>query len=244
MTGVEDVEAGNRTYNKVYSRSFLSLFYDVYVLKFNMGCIWGCPTNSVLIPFFNGNFSRNHLDCGVATGYILAKILQSRFRKNSRQHLTLLDINPNSLRAAEGRILSVTTSTKTRVVEADVTKQPPEALKGAKFDSIAMMNLFHCIPGGKSKLEAIKTYKELLNDDGVLSGCTILGINHSTGWLVSLYLKWYNDWWKVFNNWTDTREDIEDVLSHEFGEVETTVVGMMLLFRATKPRRISGDLLV
>ncbi|CAM1502594.1 Fc.00g073700.m01.CDS01 [Cosmosporella sp. VM-42] len=238
-----DSQTGSRTYATVYSRSFLSIFYDHYVLGFNMRFIWGCPTSSVLLPFFSENLSRNHLDCGVATGYFPAVALGRPFRKRSKHRLTLLDLNPNPLRAARGRVLSQATATEVQCVEADVTEPPPKALEGAQFDSISMFNLFHCMPGGKQKLKAIETFKDLLSDDGVLAGCTVLGPKHSPSWITTLYLRWYN-WWGVFNNMDDNREDIEVALEKAFGEVETYLVGVTLLFWARKPRRTSGEVLV
>ncbi|KAF7563940.1 hypothetical protein G7046_g190 [Stylonectria norvegica] len=240
-------QTGHRTYATVYSRSFLSVFYDQYVLGFNMRFIWGCPTGSVLLPFFSENFSRNHLDCGVATGYFPAAALERPFRTHSKQHLTLLDLNPNPLRAAQNRVLSRTTATEIQCIEADVTEPPTKALQDSRFDSISMFNLFHCMPGGTAKLRAIETFKELLSDDGVLAGCTVLGPTQSTSWITTLYLRWYN-WWGVFNNWDDRREDFEEALEQAFDDVETCVVGVTLLFRARKPRRthalLSSEVLV
>lgn len=124
-------------------------------------------------------------------------------------------------------------------MEADVTEPTPESLKGSHFDSISMFNLFHCMPGGKDKFKAIANFKDLLSDDGVLAGCTVLGPKASPSWLTTLYLKWYN-WWGVFNNWDDTQEDVTAVLDEAFAEVETWLVGVTLLFRAQKPRRSGG----
>jgi ubiquinone/menaquinone biosynthesis C-methylase UbiE len=234
----ELAESGNRTYATVYSPSFLSLVYDKYVLGFNMRYIWGCPTSSILRPFFSENFSQKHLDCGVATGYFPATALKHPWRSNSKQLLTLVDINPNPLNAAKTRVLSLTTATEVQCVEADATEPPPKSLQDVKFNSISMFNLFHCMPGGTEKLKAIRNFKEILNDDGVLSGCTVLGKKHSRNWFTTLYLKWYNKW-GVFNNWNDNRDDIQQALEQEFEEVETWIIGMTLLFRATKPKRDS-----
>ncbi|CCF43668.1 methyltransferase [Colletotrichum higginsianum] len=227
----------NAAYGAVYSPSFLTLFYDKYVLGFNMRYIWKCSTNDVLLPFFAENFSRNHLDCGVATGWFPAAALARPFRADSKQHLTLLDLTANPLRAAKARVLAVATNTDVRCVEADVTEPPPKQLLGERFDSISMFNLFHCMPGGRAKLRALGMYKELLSDDGVLSGCTVLGPNASTGWLTRFQLRWYNKWWGIFHNWDDEKEHVQEALDHEFEEVETWVIGQLMLFRAKKPRK-------
>ncbi|WYZ34173.1 hypothetical protein EsH8_I_000449 [Colletotrichum jinshuiense] len=225
----------NDNYVSTYSPSFLTIFYDKYVLGFNMRYIWGCPTDDILVPFFSENFSRNHLDCGVATGFFPAVALARPFRANSKQRLTLLDLNPNPLRAAKNRVLAVSTTTEVSCVEADVTEPLPKALQGERFDSISMFNLFHCMPGGKGKLRAFGLYKELLNEDGVLSGCTVLGPSETKSWITKFYLRWYNKWWGVFNNWEDKREDVQAALTQEFEEVETWLIGNTLLFRAKKP---------
>ncbi|KAK1635831.1 methyltransferase [Colletotrichum phormii] len=228
-------------YGAVYSPSFLTIFYDKYVLDFNMSKVWGCSTEKLLLPFFSENFTRNHLDIGVATGWFPAAALARPFRATSKQRITLLDLTAPPLNAAKTRVLSVTTNTEVQCVEADVTESPPKQLLGERFDSISMFNLFHCMPGGKAKLRAFGLYKELLSPDGVLTGCTVLGPNESTGWFTKFYLKWYNKWWGVFNNWDDKKEDIQEALDQEFEEVETWVVGQVMLFRAKKPRKALLD---
>lgn len=230
----------------VYTRSALSVWYDVYVLGFNMRCIWGCPTPSILLPFFAENFSRSHLDIGVATGYLPAAALSSIWRKDSSHHLTLMDLNPNPLRAAKSRILSVAPRAEVDLVEADATEPPTKELAARRYDSISMFNLFHCMPGGTDKFRAIGAMGKLLSDGGVLYGCTVLGIRQ-TKWyqfLTRFYLKWYNHWWGIFRNWDDTKEDVEAALREHFDNVETWVVGQTLLFRATGPRRGESSVLI
>lgn len=230
------IDMDGNNYALIYTPSFLSYWYDLYVLGFNMRYLWGCPTTPYLLPFFTENFSRNHLDCGVATGYFPAHALSTIWRRDSKQRLVLLDINSSSLLAAKLRIQAVTTSTEIECIEADVTAQIPLAIQS--FSSISMFNLFHCIPGG-DKLKAISAFAMLLENTGVLVGCTILGAKHSTSptWLRTMCLKIYNSQWGVFNNWDDTHDDFKEALQENFYIVETWVVGMMLLFRAQNPRR-------
>ncbi|KAI1085555.1 methyltransferase domain-containing protein [Whalleya microplaca] len=224
-----------RLYARVYSPTFLTRFYDFYVLRFNLRYIWRCPVDSVLLPFFSENFSRRHLDIGVATGWFPATALSRPFRAQAKHELTLVDLNPNPLYAAKSRVLSNSANTTVQCVTADVTAPLPEALQGAQFDSISMFNLFHCIPGPE-KLRAFSIYKHLLADGGVLTGCTVLGGKHATNWLNWLYVKAYNRI-GIFHNWDDNKDDFQNALEREFEEVETVVVGMLLLFRAQKPRR-------
>ncbi|KAF2969613.1 hypothetical protein GQX73_g4020 [Xylaria multiplex] len=222
-------------YTTIYTPTFLSIIYDVVVLRFNLRYMWRCRTDTVLEPFFAESFSRRHLDIGVATGYFLAVALSRPFRAQAKHSITLVDLNPSPLEAAKGRILSKAPNAIVETVVADVTQPPPEALQNSVFDSISMFNLFHCIPGNE-KLEAFRLYKDLLSDRGVLTGCTVLGGSHATNWTNYLYVKLYNRL-GIFHNWNDTKEDFVHALEENFEEVETTLVGMTLLFRATKPRK-------
>lgn len=144
-----------------------------------------------------------------------------------------MDLNPHPLNTAKARILSKASNTTVETVVADVTEPPPKELKNSVFDSISMFNLFHCVPGSE-KLVAFSLYKDLLADGGVLTGCTVLGGSHATNWFNYLYVKLYNRI-GLFHNWDDKKEDFEHALRENFEEVETTLVGMVLLFRATKP---------
>ncbi|KAI0857202.1 methyltransferase domain-containing protein [Xylaria cubensis] len=222
-------------YANIYTPTFLSIIYDVVVLRFNLRYMWRCRTDTVLEPFFAENFSRRHLDIGVATGYFLAKALSRPFRTHVKHSIALVDLNPNPLNAARARILSEAPNATVETVVADVTEPPPKALQHSEFDSISMFNLFHCIPGDE-KLRAFSIYKELLADGGVLTGCTVLGASHATNWFNYQYVKLYNRL-GIFHNLDDKREDFERVLKENFEEVETTLVGMTLLFRVSKPRR-------
>ncbi|KAI0907063.1 methyltransferase domain-containing protein [Ustulina deusta] len=222
-------------YVTIYTPTLLSIIYDFVVLRFNLRYMWRCRTDTVLEPFFAENFSRRHLDIGVATGYFPAAALARPFRAQAKHSITLVDLNPHPLEAARARILSTAPNATVETVVADVTQPPPKTLQNSVFDSISMFNLFHCVPGTE-KLEAFRLYKDLLADGGVLTGCTVLGGGHATNWLNYLYVKLYNRL-GVFHNWDDKKEDFERALEESFEEVETTLVGMTLLFRATKPRR-------
>ena len=84
----DQTQPNNRRYKGVYSKSFLTRVYDHYVLGFNMNYVWGCSTKKVLLPFFSDNFSQQHMDIGVATGFFLIQILSDSF---SLESLYLVD---------------------------------------------------------------------------------------------------------------------------------------------------------
>ncbi|KAK3939639.1 methyltransferase [Diplogelasinospora grovesii] len=215
-------------------------FYDAYVLGFNMRYIWGCATYTILLPLFCENFSKRHLDIGVATGYF-PSIAIERSREQDARHITLMDLNKNSLHAAEKRIKGDHSDLDVDVqcVYGDVLGPLPDALKEQKFDSISLFNLFHCVPGTpERKAESFATLAQCLSDDGVLVGNTVLGKGYM-GWSP---LTWYtmflfNYFFRSFTNWEDNPEAFEAGLRREFEDVQTWIVGSMFLFRARKPRR-------
>ncbi|KAI1392729.1 methyltransferase [Hypoxylon trugodes] len=217
-----------------YSRPILSIYH--YIILFNFTYMWKCSLMSVVFPFFSENFSENHLDCGVADGYFPLSTLQRPYRDQKKQRLTLLDANANALQVAKAHVLSGSPATEIRTIEADVTAPLVQELKGVKFDSISMFNLFHCIPGGSGKWRAFGIFKEVLSDDGVLTGCTVLGERHAPSSLPWWYNALYNRI-GIFHNWDDTKSDVESALKKEFAEVDTWLVGMTLLFKARKPRK-------
>ncbi|KAK8091420.1 methyltransferase [Apiospora hydei] len=232
---------------EIYTERLLYYIYDWLVLGFNMKYLWRCPTKSVLLPFFKENFSANHLDCGVATGYFPAACLESsggsKQDEEQNQRLALLDFNPNCLRTTERAILSRVGGRRRRPidierVEADVTAPLPAALQDAKFRSISMFNLLHCVPGGAAhKVQSFRTLGRVLDPDGgVLVGCTVLGEQYAARWWLSRLAVRHMNRVGVFHNLDDNREDIEKALGDAFEDVQTWLVGMTLLFKASKPR--------
>ncbi|OTB00941.1 hypothetical protein M426DRAFT_14917 [Hypoxylon sp. CI-4A] len=214
---------------------FLWIYYYL-VIVFNLSYIWKCPAESVLLPFYSENFSQSHLDCGVADGYFPSSTLKRPYRAQTEHELTLLDLNENALGTASQRVSSVSPTTKIRMIKADIRAPLDPELKLASFKSISMFNVFHCVPGGSKKWKAFHNFKDLLSDDGVLVGCTVLGEKHAPTRLAWWYAALYNRL-GFFNNWGDTKADVESALRVSYEEVDTWVVGMMLLFKAGRPRR-------
>ncbi|KAK4458617.1 hypothetical protein QBC42DRAFT_255163 [Cladorrhinum samala] len=195
-------------------------FYDYHVLGFNMSFVWRCPTSSVLLPFFRQNFTLNHLDVGVATGYFpSAALLQLQQQQQQQQQqqkenhqgssspipttttaaapaaLTLMDLNPHSLEAARSRILrdnSNPGSVEIETVQHDALSLPaPGVLRRRRFASVSMFNLLHCIPAPcEEKTRAFELAAQCLLDGGVLAGCTVLPVEEAVG-------AGAGGWWRV-----------------------------------------------
>lgn len=209
--------------------------YDIFVLKFSNNHAWRCPTTLNLRPFFTKNLSQNHLDIGVGTGYYLHQAIISRaLTQNSK--VTLLDLNPNALDAASKQ-LEHGAGIKAQKLQWNAMKPLPLLSSDAtpmKFDSMSLFYLLHCMPGPLSA----KTYifghlTNNLSSNGVLYGATILGkgkrIRHN---LLGCFLMWVYNRKGVFGNVDDTEEGIVSTLKEYFEDVKTSVVGVVLLFRA------------
>ncbi len=141
-------------------------FYDFIVLFLSNRWLWKCPTG-IQLAFYNQFLSANHLDVGVGSGYYLAHC-----DLRSGQRLALLDLDPHCLEYAKARLAGRPVELETRV--ADVLA--PIDWDKARFDSIALFFLLHCVPGAMvEKALALDHLAALLNPSGTLYGATILG---------------------------------------------------------------------
>ena len=94
MIKTEEIEAGQAVYSP-----FVLHVYDWVVLGLSNSLLWRCPT-TVLRALYDRNITARHLDVGVGTGYFLDKAKWPV----ANPAITLLDLNPNPLRAAAKRI--------------------------------------------------------------------------------------------------------------------------------------------
>jgi len=209
----------------VYSDRVLKI-YDRWVLGFSNRYAWKCPTNTVLLPFFQEHLSANHLDVGVGSGYYLA-----HSSDRPEQKVTLLDLNDNSLKAAGSRIAHLQPS----LVRDDVL-QPSGALGDRKFDSISLFYLLHCLPGNMAEKgrRVFSTLGAHLAPGGVLYGATILGDEVNHNWIGRRLMKLYNRK-GIFGNQHDTQEGLQSALNEHFAKVAVWKVGKVALFTAEKP---------
>ncbi|KAL4875876.1 hypothetical protein BJY04DRAFT_223620 [Aspergillus karnatakaensis] len=226
--------------------------YDVFVQILTNTFWWRCPTKSVLVPFFVDNVGPRHMEVGVGTGYFLrAKVDHEKKRAGHQfsakyaktngntaqwpEKLTMVDFHSQCLRKAANRIANDTTVSPEFVI-ANILEPIPLSTE-EKFDSIALMYVLHCIPVPPStKTKAFENLKQYLADDGVFFGSTVLGkgVRHN---ILGGFLMWLYNYIGMFGNWDDGKEEILKPLRENFEEVESEVVGTVLLFRAQKPRR-------
>ena len=202
-----DVAPGAAIYSK-----FILEIYDLFVLGLSNTFFWQCPTKLIL-EFYNQHISDQHLDVGVGSGYFLdnCKFL------NPNSRITLVDLNPNSIKFTARRIKRY----KPTSLIANIFQ--PLLLAPKSFDSIAINYLLHCLAGNNI----------LLKDGGVLFGTTILGKGLSHNLFARQLMRVYNIK-GIFGNKNDTYDDLEKILIKHFRAYEIHVVGCVAFFVGRK----------
>ncbi|MGK3141895.1 class I SAM-dependent methyltransferase [Pantoea sp. C2G6] len=208
---------------QVYTPLSLRL-YDWWVLDISNSYAWQCKTRPVLLDHFQAFLGKDHMDIGVGTGFYLAQSSQQA------GHLTLVDLNPSSLKAASQRVSARYTP---ECIEHDIFKPLPDRLNH-RFDSVSLFYLLHCLPGEMAfKSAVIANAARTLKADGILYGATILGsgvIHNKFGRkLMNIYNKK-----GIFSNWQDSAEELKKILEASFRQVEIKICGTVALFSASQ----------
>jgi len=177
-----------------------------------------------MLEMYNNHVSSNHLDIGVGSGYFMDKCSFP----SSKPRLVLMDLNPNSLRAASKRLARF----QAEVYQRNVME--PFNLPVPPFDSIGMMNLLHCLPGNiKTKAVVFQHACEVLNPEGTLFGSTILYRGVKKNLMATQALE-MNNLRGIMTNLEDTVEDLKEALEDLFSESSVNVIGCEALFWARK----------
>jgi SAM-dependent methyltransferase len=220
--GADDVEAGQRVYTPLTLR-----VYDLFVLGFSNRFVWRCPS-SKLLERYESHVGARHLDVGVGTGWFLD---HCKWPVETPQ-ITLLDLNENSLSAASDRIRRYAPKT----IQANVLD--PVDLGDARFDSIGVNYLFHCLPGGLELKAAtvVSNLRPYLASGGVVFGSTILGRGVAHNLLGRRLMRLYNRK-GIFSNVEDDERGLDQGLASELTDVVIDVVGAVALFVASSSER-------
>lgn len=212
----EQVEAGIA----LYSRFFLSI-YDWMVLGFACRFLWECPSRPML-ELYNEHVSANHLDIGVGTGYFMD---HCKFPVTNPR-LALMDLNPNSLRAASKRLARYSPEVYQR------NALEPFNIDGPAFDSVGMMNLLHCLPGNmNAKGTVFEHVRSVLNPGAIVFGSTILYKGVKRNLFATLSMK-MNNRKGIMTNMEDDAEGLQENLRRHFSESSVQVIGCEALFWA------------
>lgn len=219
---LQEIDAAHPAYagQAAYTRRSLKL-YDAFAYGINCRFVWRCP-KSRLVRMYDEHVSLRHLDVGVATGALLDAC---RFLGPSPQ-ITLMDLNPQSLAAAAGRLARYAPRTH----QGNVLE--PWSLPGGSYDSIAMTNLLHCVPGTiPEKAVAFDHARAALAPGGVLFGATILGegVAHTRSCRRALK---YGNRRGLLCNAKDSLADLRAALESRFDACDVQVEGSIALFSA------------
>jgi 2-polyprenyl-3-methyl-5-hydroxy-6-metoxy-1,4-benzoquinol methylase len=210
----EQVEAGQA----VYTKRTLAI-YDFVVLGVSNRFVWKCPTRRIE-EHYNTHLTANHLDVGVGTGYFLDRC---RFPSHAPR-VALMDLNADTLDFASRRIARYKPETYRRNV------LQPVSLDTARFDSVGINYLLHCLPGTiESKAAVFDHLKALMKPDAVLFGSTLLQGGVTRNWFAGRLMEAYNRK-GVFSNRNDGLEGLKRELGRRFKDVSVEVVGCAALF--------------
>ncbi len=197
--------------------------YDLVVNRYNLPRLWRCPKER-LLELYDENVGGRHLDIGVASGYLIDRC---HFPSESPQ-ITLMDLSPNSLKFAARRLRRY----RPRTHLANVLE--PWGLPPESFESVAISNLLHCVPGTlREKRVAFEHAREALAPGGTLFGATILGLEADHSKQSRKAIEGLNRK-GACSNLEDRREDLEAGLTATFPSSEVEVQGVIALFTASK----------
>jgi 2-polyprenyl-3-methyl-5-hydroxy-6-metoxy-1,4-benzoquinol methylase len=180
--------------------------------------VWRC-SRLLLLDLYNRNLGSRHLDIGPGTGYFLD---ECHFPV-AEPRVVLADNSVAVLRAVTRRI--------SRYHPDTVLVEAPELnLKESQFDSVAMLNFLHCLPGNlASKCVIFDHIIGHVSPGGRIFGCTILGegVRHSLP--AQAFLKRLNRN-GMFHNTSDTLDSLHKELGTRFADYRIRVYGSIAFF--------------
>lgn len=202
----------------IYTKRNLAV-YDWWVLGFSNAWLWHCPTEK-LLELYRSHITANHLEVGAGTGFFPAKTMPS-----AQPRLALLDINRNCLEKAAKRLVAF----RPELHQENVLE--PLLIRGARFDSIAVNYVLHCLPGRLDQ-KAAAVFDHLaphLEDDGVIFGSTLLGLDIQRPLFARMAMALYNRK-GIFSNTQDSLGGLMEALSARFRTFNVEVCGCAVIF--------------
>jgi hypothetical protein len=206
----------------VYSKRPILAAYDLWVLGFVCSRVWHCP-NTHMKRLYDRNVDDRHLDLGPGTGYFLDK---AKFPSDTPS-LVLLDLNEDALRRTGARLARY----RPQAYRRDVLK--PLDLGDARFGSVGLNFLLHCMPGGMAhKATVFDQVLPYVEPGGRIFGSTVLAHGVAHGKLAPKALESLNGD-GVMNNLDDSFEQLDAELAARFSRYRLRAKGSVGLFEIT-----------
>ncbi len=208
--------APTRRGTSTYTEGFLTA-YDP-LLRVTCPLIWHCP-RQVMVDLYNHNAGMRHLDIGPGTGYFLDKC--------------------DFPGPGPSVVLADNSSAVLDRVTRRIARYRPATLFGdaldldlgtAEFESIALLNLLHCLPGDMPyKCTIFDRITSHLDSGGRIFGCSLLGKGprHSRA---SLALMKLLNQVGIFHNTDDSLDSLDTELGRRFSSYRLRICGSMALF--------------
>jgi len=239
------------TSDAVYTEKVLQ-DYDTVIWDFNSPFHWRIHPLDVqaLYDTCLANSTR-HCEVAVGTGLFLKGLQATEGNcSSSLAHVTLVDLNPNSLKLCQNRLLTEVdyyskNNVKMELVVQDILSLSSSLLIRKSYDSVAANFLLHCLHKHDSRYEtlrlAVQNMASLLTPEtGVFFGSTILGKEllddeeATVGPAALETLRMYNKF-GVFGNEEDSFEMLSKVFHEIFDEVDIWQVGYCAVWKAKRP---------
>ncbi|MEV7676870.1 class I SAM-dependent methyltransferase [Streptomyces sp. NPDC088752] len=204
----------------VYSKEMLER-YDLIVLALACRIGLGCP-RGVMLERYNRLVGADHLDIGPGTGYFLDNC---RFPVREPR-ISLLDLNEDALDIASRRVARY----RPTVHHRDALQ--PLDLGDARFDSVALNLILHCLPGPLTRKSIVFDHlAPYVKPGGRIFGSTVLSHGVRQTSRSRLLMDRLNNT-GVFNNREDRLQDLHYELGRRFERYKVTVRGTVALFEA------------
>jgi hypothetical protein len=212
----EEVAAGHA----FYTRRSLAV-YDLAILGYFSRVAWRCPARRI-VDHYDHHVSANHLDVGVGTGYFLD---HCRFPAlPERPRLALMDLSTNCLDVASKRVARF----DPELIKANILE--PIGYEGARFDSVGLNYVLHCLPGDiGSKAVALDHLIALANPGAWVFGATLLHDGVHRNWLARKVMD-RNNSHGIFSNAQDSLDGLRSAVSDRFSDWSVEVVGCVGVF--------------
>lgn len=213
----KEVQAGIAFYTKFGLRSY------EWMVRIYCRFMWKCSPGNML-ALYDEHVSSNHLDVGPGTGYFLKKC---KFPVTGPR-VALMDLNSKCLEFTAKRIKHY----EPEIYQGNILEPMEPEMK--PFDSVAIMNILHCLPGNLNSKAAVFGYlKEVMNPGAILFGSTLLGKGVSYNFWARGLLRIANKK-GIFTNYEDDYQSLKEGLEEHFQDTSIKLVGGMALFSAQK----------